>query len=432
MKVEVNGKPVTLTSGNYHLPVPAGGVQVDCPVTGGYRSNSSEDPWGLVKDARIRLWPAGSPWIEPDDASPTRPASAGSPRARRWRTSRSTSTAARSPSVKKIYYHNGLDIGGAEGLVEVVAATDGVVVSAGTERLAWLRRARPVRPRYDVVYVLDDRGWYYRYSHLQSIDPAIKPGATVRMGQKIGVLGKEGGSGGWSHLHFEITSRQPSGRWGTQEGYAFLWQAYLREQKPEVLAVARPHRLAWTGEPVVARRRRSRGAGPARSRASSGPSATATTASGPRIERTYDRPGSYSEILKVTDQRRHIDYDFAIVQVLDRSNPEPSRPRSTRRIRRQSASSPATRSRSRCGPSGRPTATRPGTSATAPRPSTSNPTATSTSTPGTVTPSRPTASRSPATTSSASSGPTAAAPRRPRGCTSSSRAAAPGDPARAP
>ncbi len=69
-----------------------------------------------------------------------------------------------------------------------------------------------------MVYLLDDRGWYYRYSHMQTIEPAIAPGAAVRMGQKIGTLGKEGGSGGWSHLHFEITSRQPSGRGGLRKG----------------------------------------------------------------------------------------------------------------------------------------------------------------------------------------------------------------------
>ena len=64
---------------------------------------------------------------------------------------------------------------------------------------------------------------------LQTIDPAIRPGTAVTLGQKIGVLGKEGASGGWSHLHFEIVSRQPSGKWGTQEGYAFLWEAALRQ-----------------------------------------------------------------------------------------------------------------------------------------------------------------------------------------------------------
>src|SRR6185437_14519124 len=123
-------------------------------------------------------------------------------------------------------------------------------VSAGTARLPG-HDDSPVRTRYDVVYVLDGRGWYYRYSHMETIDPAITPGAAVRMGQRIGILGKEGGSGGWSHLHFEIRSRQPSGRWGTQEGYAFLWQAIQREQKPDVVAVARPHRLAWAGDPVT-------------------------------------------------------------------------------------------------------------------------------------------------------------------------------------
>ena len=130
VKVEVNGTPVTLTSGNYQLPVSAGGVQVDCPITGGYRTNSNHDPWGLVKDARIRLWPAGSPWIEPTAfAYPAR---------QRWFAS-STQMAnepvyvdgGEDPAVKKIYYHNGLDISGAEGLIDVVSATGGIVVTAG-------------------------------------------------------------------------------------------------------------------------------------------------------------------------------------------------------------------------------------------------------------------------------------------------------------
>src|SRR5262249_40973870 len=105
-----------------------------------------------------------------------------------------------------------------------------------------------VAPRYDVVYLLDRRGWYYRYSHLQEIDRAILPGRTVRKGDRIGLLGKEGASGGWSHLHFEIKSLQPSGKWGTQASYAFLWEAYRRQYAPKLQAVARPHHLLWAGE----------------------------------------------------------------------------------------------------------------------------------------------------------------------------------------
>src|SRR6266540_3341962 len=37
VKVEVNGQTITLNSGNYHLPVTFAGVQIDCPVTKGYR-----------------------------------------------------------------------------------------------------------------------------------------------------------------------------------------------------------------------------------------------------------------------------------------------------------------------------------------------------------------------------------------------------------
>src|SRR4051794_30931077 len=40
--VEVAGKKVTLVSGNYRLPVTVGDVQIDCPVTKGYRDKASK------------------------------------------------------------------------------------------------------------------------------------------------------------------------------------------------------------------------------------------------------------------------------------------------------------------------------------------------------------------------------------------------------
>src|SRR6202171_1272587 len=82
------------------------------------------------------------------------------------------------PLNKKIYYHYGLDIGGAEELVEGFAAADGVGVSSGKARLTRFENT-PAKIRYDVVYLLDERGWYYRYSHLHTIAASIKPGAKV-------------------------------------------------------------------------------------------------------------------------------------------------------------------------------------------------------------------------------------------------------------
>src|SRR5262249_1845924 len=132
VKAEINGQPVTLSSGNYNLPKTVAGVQVDCPITGGYRANCKPDMWPLEKDARLRVWPAGSHWVDPDSFT--------LPGRQRWFAT-STQMAnepsyvdgSEPPTDNKIYYHYGLDHGGAEGLIDVAAATDGVVVSAGTQ-----------------------------------------------------------------------------------------------------------------------------------------------------------------------------------------------------------------------------------------------------------------------------------------------------------
>src|SRR5207253_11174522 len=46
------------------------------------------------------------------------------------------------------------------------------------------------------------------------------------------------------------------------------------------------------------------------------------TATGATVERIYARPGVYSEVLKVTDGEGRIDYDFAVVNVLDKEHPD--------------------------------------------------------------------------------------------------------------
>ncbi len=313
VKVEINGHATTLEAGNYQLPVTFAGVQVDCTITRGYVANSDADPWGLDKDARLRFWPAGSPWIEPGTF--------GYPVRQRWFASGTQFSneptfvdGGEVPTSKKIYYHNDLDFGGCEALVDVVSATDGLVVSVAGKVLAG-HEDSPARPRYDVIYLRDDRGWYYRYSHLHTID--VKLGDRVKLGQKLGLLGKEGASGGWSHLHFGIVSRQPSGKWGTQEGYAFVWEAYLRARRPKVIAVARPHHLILSGDTVTL--------DASKSWAASGKIARCEwtftdgkTATGANIQRTYPKPGTYSEIVKVTDAAGNVAYDFADVQVINR------------------------------------------------------------------------------------------------------------------
>ncbi len=325
VKVEINGRTTTLTSGNYRLPVTVAGVQVDCPATRGlYRNHDPfEDSWGLDKEARLRLWPEKSAWMEPGTFV--------YPAKQRWFAGPTqignepsyVDGGDRPPAKRPIYYHSGNDIGGCEGMVEVVSACDGLVVSARGKAMPEYSNAPFYKPRgdYDYVYVLDGHGWFYRYAHLKSIDEAVRPGQRVKRGQKLGVLGKEGSSGGWAHLHFDIKAKQPSGKWGIQDAYPFLWEAYRREHKPQLIAIARPHHLIATGEKVTLEGTRSWSAAGKIMRYQ-WTFGDGSSAEGASVERTYQQPGSYSEILKVTDTQGRIDYDFAIVQVLDKKQTE--------------------------------------------------------------------------------------------------------------
>lgn len=320
--VQIDGQEITLESGMYNLPRRVARVQIDCSITKGYNTNGTPAFWGLDKDARLRLWPAVSPLLKPNSLI--------YPVNQRWFATRTwfdnEPVDGGTKILPKIYYHSGLDIGGSEGQVKVIAATDALVVSVGDDVLEDHRKDTPVAARYDVVYLLDSRGWYYRYSHLHIIDEAIRPGRFIEQGTGIGLLGKKGSSGGWSHLHFEIKSRQPSGKWGTQAGYAFLWEAYRNQHSPQLVANTRRKGFLMAGKNAKLDGSKSYSAsGDIQSYEWS--FSDCTNASGPRVTRTYDQPGVFSEVLKVTDKSGNVDYDFAEVHVLDPDQPNAYVPR---------------------------------------------------------------------------------------------------------
>jgi murein DD-endopeptidase MepM/ murein hydrolase activator NlpD len=206
-----------------------------------------------------------------------------------------------------IYHHYGIDIGGYDKAVPVVAAVGGTVVRRGEE---WAPDETPdentdENQRDDVVRIKDNIGWRYRYSHLNTIAPDIKIGSTIAAGDPVGILGKKGYSGGWSHLHFEIRAPQPSGRYGQVDAYPFFVEAYLNEHPGALLACARPHRVAPVGSKVEL-------------------DGTRSLCDGGRITSyrwtfhngKYEREGMYSEMLTVTDNRGKSDVDFCVVQIL--------------------------------------------------------------------------------------------------------------------
>ena len=319
VEIDVNGQTAMLYTGNYNLPVTVGYVQIDCPVTRSYMRNSRHRRWALEKDARLRLWPSGSPLLHPGTFV--------YPLQQRFLANDTQMdddpvyvNGGERPGQEEIYYHSGLDFGGSEGRDVVLSAVDGLVISAGGDSLAGYHD-KPEGPARDGIHIIDSRGWCHGYFHLFSIDPAIHPGIRVKKGQKIGLIGKEGAAGGWAHLHYAIKCKQPSGGWGDINAYPFIWEAYVNQVQPAVIAVARPHIFAPANTQVHL--------DGSKSRSFTGDImaydwifSDGSTAKGARQERRYASAGTYSEVLKVTNENGDIDYDYTVVQVVDMEEPE--------------------------------------------------------------------------------------------------------------
>src|SRR5437879_12305347 len=72
----------------------------------------------------------------------------------------------------RINYHSGLDIGGAEGLVDVVAATGGLVVGPGTAVIDAEKNTASVDGYYThTERERDDPGLSHRQTHLHILHP---------------------------------------------------------------------------------------------------------------------------------------------------------------------------------------------------------------------------------------------------------------------
>jgi murein DD-endopeptidase MepM/ murein hydrolase activator NlpD len=119
--------------------------------------------------------------------------------------------------------HCGVDIGSVVG-EPVYAIGDGVVDRANRN------------PSWDdisgifVVLRHKDGRVRSRYIHLDSIEPGLAPGDTVKAGQRIGRLGRTGVKSSGPHLHFALSIRQDGHeRFVDPEPYLRVWPLVERE-----------------------------------------------------------------------------------------------------------------------------------------------------------------------------------------------------------
>ena len=338
LKLSVDGEEKWLEAGNYNLPIKFKTVKIDCPIAKGYLEKGSfpHGMWRLNKEVKLRIWPINSK-INPNIVH--------YPIDQKWLSANTTAGLEpveidhdnlRPNSKGKIYYHWGFDFAGVKGITPALAGGDGIVIAAGKKGLnkpndndSEYYKDEPFfnvpdsisklpKPRFDRIFVRMNNGWIYRYSHLHRID--VQLGDTVKAGQVIGLLGNH-----WSdfaHIHFEVWSidEDDNNNYTLELGYPYLWESYVDTYKPKLLAIARPHKYITVGDSVTL--------DGLKSVSFEGEITNyewtfhdGTTATGVSVTKLYDKPGYFSELLKITDDKGNVEYDFVHVTVVYANKP---------------------------------------------------------------------------------------------------------------
>jgi murein DD-endopeptidase MepM/ murein hydrolase activator NlpD len=340
LKLSVDGEEKWIEAGNYNLPVHFKTVKIDCPIAKAYLDNGNfpHGMWRLLgKEVKLRVWPVNSK-INPNNM-------VCYPIDQKWLSA--NTTAGLEPveidhdnlipnDQEKIYYHWGFDFAGVKGVTPALAGGDGVVIAAGKKGYEEPdpndseyfkdepffnvsdKISKLPKPRFDRIFVRMENGWIYRYSHLQRID--VQLGDTVKAGQVIGALGNR-----WSdfaHIHFEVWSidEDDNNNYTLELGYPYLWESYVDTYKPKIIAIARPHKYITVGDSVTL--------DGLKSVSFEGKIVKyewtfhdGTTATGASVTKQYNKPGYFSETLKITDDKGNVEYDFVHVTVVYKDKP---------------------------------------------------------------------------------------------------------------
>ncbi len=304
VKIEIDGKPVELTCAPYVMPTEAGGIRIQADTTSAWLK--------IPKRVQFSLWDASDPIVDAHlFCFPLPGYRLFSHGVQAYNEPVHLGDRDGDPQGQRFYHNYGVDLAGYEGRQKVLSCIDGVVIQADHEQGS--------------LSIRDDRGFILNYGHLDSILPEIKMGFPVKQGQWVGVLGRRGASGNFSHLHVGAYLSESAMNMDHSSRnlnlYPWLVAAYQKESGTNLYSVARPHKTALTGDKVLFDG----------SNSISFKSNIASfkwefhdgaSANGPVAEKVYDKPGCYIAALWVKDDRGAVDVDFCKVKVYSRSAPE--------------------------------------------------------------------------------------------------------------
>lgn len=314
VRVEIDGQPLDLVCGPYVMPTETAGLRLQADTMSGWTE--------MPKRVQFSIWDSRDPIVDTSRFRfPIRNFRLLSHGMQAFNEPVHLGLRDGDPTGLKSYHNYAVDMAGFDGGEEIVNATEGDVV-----------RFWPSGENVCSVTIRDASGFLWGYVHLSSFAPEVVLGAHVTLGQKLGVLGKTGPSGNFSHLHFgsyipngdvEKDSPKHNERLNL---YPWLVTAYQAERPKEPLAVARPHGVVLTGEKQLFDGSNSLAIDGRKIVAWRWVFHDGQTVNQAKAEKAFDQPGAYVATLWVKDDRGAEDVDFCQVKVFSRQNPENAMP----------------------------------------------------------------------------------------------------------
>jgi murein DD-endopeptidase MepM/ murein hydrolase activator NlpD len=308
--IEVEGKNLHLACAPYTMPTEFNGIRIQADTTSAWHP--------LPKRVQFSIWDSSDPIVNTEQFGfPLSNYALFSHGMQAYNEVVHLGWMDGCPKGVAFYHDYGIDFGGYEGRQSIVSCTDGTVLQLSTER------------KHIFVVIQDDDGFIWDYGHFDSIALSVKKGTRIKRGQKIGVLGKTGPSGNFSHLHLgtyvsrsDFEADKSNRRLNL---YPWIVTTYARQCHESLYAVARPHQTASTGEKVVFDASRCLSFGP-KIVSYQWVLPDRQTDRSMKAETIFDKPGIYIATLWIKDEQGNQDVDFGKVKVFTASSPEGSIP----------------------------------------------------------------------------------------------------------
>jgi hypothetical protein len=312
VRVEIDGRPLELVSMPYVMPTDVAGLRIQADTTSGCGN--------ISKRVQLSLWDASDPIVDTMRfVFPLRNFRLLSHGTQAYNEPVHLGAGDDDPAGQLFCHDYGFDMAGYEAGETVLSAVEGKVV------LFW-----PSREDLCSIVIQDANGLNWEHCHLHSTLPEIVMGARVAKGQPIGLLGRSGPSGNFSHLHLGTYLNKHDldvdNRNRRLNLYPWLVTAYQAQHPKGLCAVARPHQIVLTGEKVVLDGSNSLVWGGNRIVQRRWVLPNGQEVENAKAETTFDRAGAYMAELWVKDDAGHQDVDFCQVKVYSKGKPEKATP----------------------------------------------------------------------------------------------------------